>query len=98
RLLFTFMGGVAVAMLGTALLRRRVAVPRRAVHPGSAIGGLLFGVGWVLTGACPSAVGIQLGAGRLPALATLAGVVLGIWIYPRLHARFFRWDAASCGD
>ena len=34
----------------------------RPVHPGSVPGGLLFGVGWALSGACPTLALVQLGA------------------------------------
>jgi uncharacterized membrane protein YedE/YeeE len=98
RLLLSFAGGVAVAMAGFALLRNRAPMPRRAVHSGTFVGGLLFGVGWVLTGACPSVAGVALASGQVAAVPTLLGIAAGSWAYPRVHARFFRWDPTSCGD
>jgi uncharacterized membrane protein YedE/YeeE len=94
RLLLTFMGAVALILLGTWLVGG--ARERRPPHKGTAVGGILFGVGWALTGACPSIAVVQLGEGRLPALLTLAGILAGTLLYPRVHRRFFRWDSGSC--
>jgi len=30
-------------------------------------------------------------------LLSLGGILLGTWLYPPVHARFFRWDKGSCG-
>ena len=59
-------------------------------------GGVLFGIGWALCGACPSVPWVQLGEGKLASLATLAGVFAGTILYRTVHARFFRWDRGSC--
>ncbi len=56
-------------------------------HRGVAIGGLLFGAGWAITGACPGPVYAQIGAGELRALWTLAGALLGMFAYAVLHPR-----------
>ena len=45
------------------------------------IGGLLFGLGWALVGACPGPIFILLGAGILPVLFILIGALLGTFIY-----------------
>ena len=50
-------------------------------HKGFIIGGILFGIGWAITGACPGPIFAQIGAGEYPALATLAGGVLGAFLY-----------------
>lgn len=42
------------------------------------IGGLVFGTGWAVTGACPGTVSAMVGAGSLLGLVTLAGVLCGI--------------------
>lgn len=96
RLLLTFAGGVAVSMLGFVTLTKLAQLPRRTMHPGSIVGGVLFGAGWALTGACPSIVLVQLGQGHVSALATLAGVVLGVLAYRPLHRRVLPWELDSC--
>jgi uncharacterized protein len=50
-------------------------------------GGVLFGVGWALAGACPGPIVAQLGTGRLSALFTLGGLVLGITLADAVAAR-----------
>ena len=44
-------------------------------------GGLLFGAGWAITGACPGTALAQLGEGKLVALATIAGILAGTYAY-----------------
>jgi uncharacterized membrane protein YedE/YeeE len=61
-------------------------------------GGALFGVGWALSGACPSIALVQLGEGQLGALVTLAGIFLGNLAYSAIHDRYFRWSTQSCAD
>lgn len=53
-------------------------------EPGSArywIGGLFFGLGWALVGACPGPIFILLGAGIWPVIFILIGALLGTFIY-----------------
>ena len=45
------------------------------------IGGLLFGLGWALVGACPGPIFILIGAGFLSVGLILIGAVLGTFIY-----------------
>ena len=94
RLLLTFAGAVALTMVGMKLLKEHD--HRRPLHRGTIAGGILFGIGWALTGSCPSIAVVQLGEGKLLAAVTLAGIVAGTWAYPAVHRRFFRWDSGSC--
>lgn len=53
-------------------------------EPGSArywIGGVFFGLGWALVGACPGPIFILLGAGIFPVLFILIGALLGTFLY-----------------
>jgi uncharacterized membrane protein YedE/YeeE len=80
-------------------LERYAAIPlRRPIHPGSIPGGLTFGVGWALSGACPALALVQLGQGKGMAAMTLLGVVIGNYAYALTHERFFRWPPSSCAD
>lgn len=45
------------------------------------IGGILFGLGWALAGACPGPMFVLAGAGYSPILAVILGAVLGTWFY-----------------
>lgn len=68
----------------------------RPVHRDSMVGGVLFGLGWGLSGACPGTVLVQLGAGHVVALATLTGVILGNWLFTRVNLRRFGISPDSC--
>jgi uncharacterized membrane protein YedE/YeeE len=96
RLFLTFAGGVALSMGGFLALTKLSKMPPRPFHPGTIVGGILFGVGWALTGACPSLVMVQLGEGQYMGAVTLAGIIVGVLAYAPLHRRFFKWDMGTC--
>jgi uncharacterized membrane protein YedE/YeeE len=56
-------------------------------HMGVIFGGMLFGAGWVITGACPGPIYAQIGAGEWMALCTLAGAIAGMYCYAALKPR-----------
>lgn len=99
RLFLVFGGAVALCALGFAALARR---PARAPAPRSRrpvlLGGLLFGLGWVIGGSCPLSCLVQLGEGRLPAVVSLGGMLLGIDLSRRFCARFPRWQEPRCDE
>lgn len=44
-------------------------------------GGILFGLGWALAGACPGPMFVLLGAGYLPIIVVLISSIVGTFIY-----------------
>lgn len=48
---------------------------------GAIWGGLLFGAGWALTGACPGTALAQVGEGKLIASFSVIGILLGTYLY-----------------
>jgi uncharacterized membrane protein YedE/YeeE len=50
------------------------------------VGSVLFGVGWAVADVCPGPIAAQLGQGVPWALATLAGLVLGLLAFSRRSA------------
>lgn len=48
---------------------------------GMVIGGLTFGFGWAITGACPGPLFAQIGSGYLVVIVTLLSAVAGTWVY-----------------
>lgn len=51
------------------------------------IGGILFGLGWAMVGACPGPIFIMLGAGFMSVGLILIGAVLGTFLYGVLKDR-----------
>jgi uncharacterized membrane protein YedE/YeeE len=96
--------GLAVAVLSVAwptiraLSTNKPVWPPRRLHPGTIAGGLIFGTGWAISGACPSIALVQIGEGQLAAIWTLLGILGGNFLYAAVHERWFRWTSASCVD
>lgn len=44
-------------------------------------GGIFFGLGWALAGACPGPMFVLTGAGYFPILVVILGALLGTWFY-----------------
>lgn len=50
---------------------------------GQIYGGLIFGLGWAMTGACPGPLFAQIGTGVTAVIVTLISAILGTWVYGR---------------
>ena len=55
---------------------------------GNIIGGLIFGLGWAMTGACPGPLYALVGSGLLIILVVLLSAVFGTWVYGCLKNKF----------
>ena len=53
----------------------------KPLNKGTVIGGLLFGLGWAMTGACPGPLFAQVGTGALVVIIVLLSAILGTWTY-----------------
>ena len=86
---------VAITAPGLRLLRRHgrtaggaaLKISPKPRNPGNWVGGAIFGVGWSITGMCPGPIFVNLRAGRLHALAALAGGLLGAGLLAALYPR-----------
>ena len=83
-----FASAVATAAIGLRLLRRSGRVAWTPVQPARrhVTGALMFGIGWGVSDACPGPIATQIGQGIAWALPTLAGVVLGVYLFQRRGA------------
>lgn len=50
-------------------------------NKGQIFGGLLFGLGWAITGACPGPLFAQIGTGATVIIVTLLSAIAGTWFY-----------------
>ena len=82
--------GIVVAGLSMFLMKRfhaksihgnLIEYKPKLFHTGVVLGGMIFGAGWAITGACPGPIYAQIGGGAWMALFTLAGALAGTFLY-----------------
>jgi uncharacterized protein len=56
-------------------------------NKGQIYGGLIFGLGWAITGACPGPLFAQLGTGATVVTITILSAIAGTWVYGKLRDR-----------
>ena len=56
-------------------------------NKGNIYGGLIFGFGWAITGACPGPLFAQIGTGTLVVIVTLLSAIAGTWVYGKFRDR-----------
>lgn len=87
---------ILVGMLSVWLIKRFniktlsgevVVIAPKTFNRGQIYGGLLFGLGWAITGACPGPLFAQIGSGYLVVIVTLLSAILGTWTYGLLRDR-----------
>lgn len=65
----------------------KVVIHTKQFHWGNVIGGLIFGLGWAITGACPGPLFAQIGSGFMVIIVTLFSAVLGTFVYGLLQKK-----------
>lgn len=87
---------VAVGMLSVWLIRKfniktlsgaPVTFQNKQFNKGQVYGGLIFGLGWAITGACPGPLFAQIGTGATVIVVTLLSAIAGTWVYGRFRER-----------
>ena len=81
---------VVVVLISVQLIKRfniktvqgeAVVIPNKTFNKGQVYGGLLFGLGWAITGACPGPLFAQIGAGYSVIIVTFLSAWAGTWVY-----------------
>lgn len=81
---------VVVGMISVFLIKKfsiktlsgeKVEFHPKKFQKGQIYGGLLFGLGWAITGACPGPLFAQIGSGYVVVLVTLLSAIAGTWTY-----------------
>lgn len=62
-----------------------VRIESKKFNKGQIYGGLIFGLGWAMTGACPGPLFAQIGTGALVIIVTLLSAIAGTWVYGRFR-------------
>ena len=87
---------VAVGALSVFLIKKfniksiygeEIKLPVKSMKKGQIIGGLLFGFGWAMTGACPGPLYAQLGYGATVTVVTIFMAIVGTWVYGLLREK-----------
>jgi uncharacterized membrane protein YedE/YeeE len=85
-----FMTAVPIGALSILIIRKlkvrsvdgeEIGQTVKPYHPGLIFGGLIFGFGWALTGACPGPLYAQIGSGYLVVIVTFLSAAVGTWTY-----------------
>lgn len=58
-----------------------IKIPNKTFNKGQIYGGLIFGFGWAITGACPGPLFAQIGTGATVVSITLLSAIAGTWVY-----------------
>lgn len=65
----------------------KIDLPAKKFNKGQIYGGLIFGFGWAITGACPGPLFAQIGSGFGVIVITLLSAVAGTWMYGYLKEK-----------
>lgn len=81
---------IAVGLVSVWLIKRfniktidgePISIAPKTFHKGQIYGGLIFGFGWAITGACPGPLFAQIGTGATVIVITLLSAIAGTWVY-----------------
>ena len=64
---------------------KEIRINRKPFNKNTIIGGIIFGIGWAVSGACPGTVLAQIGEGKVLGLVTFSGMLFGTYIYARIR-------------
>lgn len=64
-----------------------IKIADKKFNKGQIYGGLIFGFGWAITGACPGPLFAQIGTGALVVVVTLLSAILGTWVYGKFREK-----------
>ncbi len=65
----------------------KIELPQKKFNKGQIYGGLIFGFGWALTGACPGPMFAQIGTGAFVIIIALLSAIAGTWTYGLLREK-----------
>src|SRR5690554_5491951 len=90
---------ILVAMISVWLIKKlniktiygeEVIIKDKEFNKGQIYGGLIFGFGWAITGACPGPLYAQIGTGSTVIIVTLLSAIAGTWVFGYFRDRLPR--------
>ncbi|MBV8251221.1 MAG: YeeE/YedE family protein [Chitinophaga sp.] len=87
---------VITGMISVQLIRRfgiktfagePISIAPKQFDKGQIFGGIIFGLGWAITGACPGPLFAQIGSGFTVVVITLLSAIAGTWVYGLLEKK-----------
>jgi len=87
---------IVVGMISVQIIKRfhlktiqgeTISLSPKRLHPGSLFGGIIFGLGWAATGACPGPLFALIGNGFTIIVVPLISAILGTWVYGRFREK-----------
>ena len=87
---------IVVGMISVFLIKKfniktiygeAIKITPKEFNKGQIYGGLIFGFGWAMTGACPGPLFAQIGTGALVIIVTLLSAIAGTWVYGYFRER-----------
>ncbi|MBM3439027.1 MAG: transporter [Bacteroidetes bacterium] len=87
---------VVVGMISVQIIKARkaksfegeeIVIHDKEFNKGQIYGGLIFGLGWAITGACPGPLFAQIGVGFSVVIVTSLSAVMGTWVYGKYRDR-----------
>ena len=81
---------VATGMISILIIKKKniktisgevIEIFQKDYTKGTVIGGVMFGLGWAFTGACPGPLFALVGAGYWPIAIALVSAILGVYLY-----------------
>lgn len=84
-------GAISLALIKhfqiSTLDKRSVVIQKKKFQKGTIIGGISFGMGWAITGACPGPIYAQIGSGEYIAVVTFLAALVGMYLYAFLQPK-----------
>ena len=87
---------VVTGMISIFLIKRfnirtidgeKIKLEDKKFSKGQIYGGLIFGFGWAMTGACPGPMFAQVGMGATVVIITVLSAIAGTWVYGKFRDR-----------
>ncbi len=87
---------VSIGMISVWLIKKfsiktiygeHITISPKTFNKGQIYGGLIFGFGWAMTGACPGPLFAQIGTGTTAIAVTLLSAIAGTWVYGLLREK-----------